>query len=693
MTGFGYGLKIHHPRFLHSDKGSPDHMSVEPGASWDGTAGSGFAAAPVDPARTTAKPAMRLLTPPNQYFLDELVVGVIAGADDGGTLLLNMGLQKITARFEGASADITAPSFHTFEDANGVSRTYFGWWAKLKKPAGKSGHANLYFEAVPRDATMQNRVIGPYQFSPVDPFPATGTVHDYEIEVAATPAQVTGATYKTIDAAMAYLKSVGAQNPKITITETGLYSPKNGAAQYTPEGRCLVEASVPVTLGLAAMGTDTAAAARVRFKRSWFRGENITFDMRYLAQIYTETVPHIFDGVRFNNSGGREEPWKMGSRPAAYCVSGEAWFTECSFTDTLQAGANPLLQRGCSFDHGWADMMNGVHCAVGCSFSNWTSNDYNIPRDALSVRYTGAGATATLSLTGTNLSNNRVLTAKVDGASVGTFTIVNTEAGYDAYVADPGNAFYAVEDVVAWLNTLTDWTATLGDNTLKAASLNDGVSAGAGAFTDLDAKSADLHLYTNIDAHTDWYQKGTSTPFENVILWGNIGVNISCQNYMVGGDGVTADWLCINNAIVNDPTDPINNLAARDKFGSQFNTVHSHHVFVHNTFATQKLVLREEYDADSHCLITNNVLRNLESVNTLDPDMVMSGNVVHAGNATSTVGADTVEAGDETSLFVGAEAGDFTPAGELLANLKVPVVAYDRTGQKRGALAPAGSEA
>ena len=65
-----------------------------PAQGWTGTAGSGFASAPTDPVRLTAKPAMRLIVPPNQAYTDSVLVGVSAFANDGGSMLENLGIRR-----------------------------------------------------------------------------------------------------------------------------------------------------------------------------------------------------------------------------------------------------------------------------------------------------------------------------------------------------------------------------------------------------------------------------------------------------------------------------------------------------------------------------------------------------------------------------------------------------------------------
>jgi hypothetical protein len=254
----------------------PPLQTIQPAAAWTGTAGSGFASTPTDPARTTAKPAIRLLTPPNQWFTDTLDVGVIAMANDGGTLRPNFGIDNVRFLFEGNEVTVTDPGFHTIQTQRGP-RTYFGWWVRLKKPAGTSGLAHLYIEATARDSSMQKRVIGPYVFGPQN------QQYTHQVTVAPSQPQVTGVNYQTLTDACMYLNQIASANPLVTITEPGFYEQLAGGPAYPltfdrhPLGGYLnITASVPgVVIGRTNYTGDAAAVIeRARYKLHLF-GPNL----------------------------------------------------------------------------------------------------------------------------------------------------------------------------------------------------------------------------------------------------------------------------------------------------------------------------------------------------------------------------------------------------------------------------------
>ena len=671
MVGFGLGFGSRSMSRQYSALGQNVPVStLSPSGLWNGTAGSGFAGAPpIDPVRTTAKPACRLLVPPNQYFTDELVIGVWAGANNQGSMLDDLGLERVVAHCEGTAFVIEAPSFYLFEDANGNQVRYFGWWVVLQHP-GSHGHAHVYFEAVPKDVTMQSRVMGPYQFSPQP------VLHDFALEVAATPAEIPGARYKSLAAALNYLTVVAAQNPLITITEafTGDLTSANYYAGGA--GHTTITATAPVVFKKPGLLPGAASLFRPRVDGLWFRGPNITFDFYQAAYIYHENVanrPHVFDGIDFIDSGGRYYLPNLGQKGTTYVARDAPWLLECRIHSIQNAANGAALVRGCLLDNGNSDAATAASCVIGSTIRNWTSDEWRTEAPALSVQYTGAGASATLEMSGGNETNNRVLTAKIAGSTVGTFAVRNTEADFVA------NTNYTVAHVVSWLNSLAGWTATLLDNTRRAGALSRTTYAG-GAFEATNVKSAPLTLVTMFDQHGDlWAWAGAP---ENVIFNDNLCYNNSVQSIYFAPPAGIRDAMIINNVFDLDETD-----LNFGSFISQLIAVQSHVVIAHNSVANQILVLRRDttYDPDQYCLLANNIVPSISwQVGGPDSDLKISDNHLHAGATLPANSTGTTFGGNRTTLFVAPGSGDFNPQGPLLDVLKTPVVRYDRMGAARG---------
>ena len=275
---------------------------IYPGPAWSGVSGSGFSmSAPADPNRITAKPTCRLMTPPNQYFTDALVIGVFASANNRGTMHDNLGLKEVVVHFEGNKESIREPSNFVFSDVNGITRSYLGWWITLRKPVQMAGHANIYFEAIPQDETMQHRIVGPFQFSP------QSTQHDLVLEIAATPEEIPGNRYKTLRGALDHVMTSRAQNPMIVFSEAGNYEAHDYSSYSSPggQGYTTLSATAPVTLLKREFARGAGTTFRTRLDGLWFKGPNITIDFRHIGAIGNEGSSerqHVFEGVRFSTS-------------------------------------------------------------------------------------------------------------------------------------------------------------------------------------------------------------------------------------------------------------------------------------------------------------------------------------------------------------------------------------------------------
>lgn len=680
MPGFGFGFRTGRRRMLPARNPNPV-VSIQPGPLWTGVAGSGFIQTPADPVRVTAKPAIRLITPPNQYFAGTQLVGVIAGANDGGTLLNNLGLVKVIAHYEGQSVDILAPSYQTITDANGVRRRYFGWWVSLKRTT--SGHANLYFEAVPRNASMQSRVIGPWQFSP------QAVVHDRVLEVAPSQPVVAGVRYQSISAALNYLAQNGAQNPAITVIEGGTYDLGGLSSTYQGQGYCTITARVPITIGKTGYTTDTAAMIRPKWDGLRLSGANITIDGRFVSSIHQEVATgrqHWLDGISVTNSAGRYALWRAGVRPLSYFVRNNAWFTECNISAISNCCVGASVVRGCHLSGGYSDVITDAACVVHSSTNDWDSSDgwtQEVP--ALTVAYNGPESSATLAISGLNDSSSRTITATW-GSNTATFVVGSSEAALSANR-------YLVSDVAAWLTGLgVGFAASVIDNTRRASALSLVGLKGA-AFTARSVKTTPLSLVSMFDQHSDWFQQNHVGMIENCILANNVGTRLVTQNLFMGSSNGTKDFLIFNNAFDNKLSSGAydNHLIIH----SQFARAHSHVVVAHNTWASQGMWFRADqgYTSDGYCLFANNAIRDISWVGTGSPPATIIGNHLQEGATGGSIGTGTTVGGVQGQSFAGSDSGAFGARGPLQANLKLPLIAMDRSGLQRGATDVAGSEA
>lgn len=662
-----------------------------PSAAWTGVAGSGFNAGfgntPIDPPRTTAKPACRLLVPPNQFFTDALLVGVYAGANDGGSLVDNMGLQKVAFHFEGQVVDVPAPSFQTFADAGGNPVTYFGWWCWLRKPQGVSGHARLYIEAVPQDATMQRRVIGPFQFSPQD------VLHDHVLEVAPSLPAVAGQRYQSLGAALTWLKTQAAQNPLVTITQGGIYNEANISTAYVGSGYCTIEATAPVTFAKPGPYTGDGSASwwRMNYNRLRLRGSNITFDMRFIGEIRQETTiagQYWLDGVTFTNSvNSRYHLLRKNRRALGHLVSGSPWFTECTFQYLPDVGNLASLIRGCTATVGYNDFAGDALCVVGNRVDDWDATDgWLTDVDAMRVAYTGAEATATLALNGNQGSSTRTFTATW-GANTANFNVQGSAAAWTT------GTNYHVQNVVNWLNSLPGWTATVIDDTRQAVRM--GLPGQKGIAFTRDVKTVPATFVTVFDLHGDFYQSRFGGPSENIVIADNLVTNTRGQCLFISTLDYEKDYLVINNAWHNKSGDTM--YASAEFTASQLSrSGGSHIVIAHNSWATQQFNFRTddaEFAVDAYTIFANNTVPRIAwGAGLPSAAVIIRNNHLQQENVGMLPFATgTTFGGDPLSLFSDAEGGDPTPRGMLASALSQPVVAHDRVGRRRRSLDAAGA--
>ncbi len=677
MAGYGFGFGFR--KAEQRAKSGPDLPvpaivpAIMPNTQWDGTAGSGFTTVPTDPVRTTAKPAMRLMVPPDQFYTDELLIGVLAGANDNGSLYSNMGLALVRVHFEGVEYEITTPSFAQLSDANGNPRLYYGWWVKLKKPVGIAGESQVYFEAVPADATMQARVIGPYSFH------AREELHDISIEVAGSQPAIAGQRYQSLSAALAYLRQQNAENPLVTISEAGDYILGSSGGGYGGTGYCTVTASAPVNIVHSAT-TGSFVAYRPTYNGLRFKGANVTIDFALAHAMYFEVSgpPRQFwlDGCNVTNSNGRESLFRNApSDTLGYLIGGKPILTECHITDVPRAGINASLVRGCSIERSWSDLFNGAQCVVQNDIVDHDSSWFRSDHHAMTLSYSGPAGEATIETTG-----YRTFIASEDGLEVGNFTLGSSHSDWLT-----GTNFF-VSNVVDWINNdlPEGWSATLVDDAHRGTQLSTAGNLGQAIATPIDVKDAPLELYCAWNYHTDLYQKqNTAAVEENMIFAFNTGFGISAQDIFLSGTPGINDMLVFNNAFAND-----NPVIDR----SQLSAAHSHVVIAHNSLSSQPLLIRNDltYAADNYCLLANNVAPGIELVSATETGLAIVGN--HVQIATEKTPPGTSSGGTENSLFANAKSGNFAPKSKLLSELRPSTVPVDALGAARETTAPIGAQ-
>ncbi|MDY7098692.1 MAG: hypothetical protein SXU28_11190, partial [Pseudomonadota bacterium] len=334
MVWFGTGLVLEsqNPSNKDATKATLDRLS--PAAQWDGTAGSGFSALPTDPTRTTAKPAVRPLFYPQRYD-SSLVVGALAMAIDSGSLFNTLGIREVRFHYEGNTVTVTQPKWQAIPTLRG-QRLYYGWWVNLQKEIGRIGDADLYIEAIPRDGTMQSRVIGPFAMDPVD------DIYTHSITVEPSLSEIAGQRYQTLDAAAAFLNGEEAINPLVTLAEAGEYDLTVSSGNNLDDLRGYLNITAGtsgVTLAKPGFVGDLAnELQRARYKLRLF-GTDLGLDMRYITEVQGSSTDvgnnHVLDGIEVFTSGPDGAGTLMrGNIPArSTCVRSFPYATEVDFHD------------------------------------------------------------------------------------------------------------------------------------------------------------------------------------------------------------------------------------------------------------------------------------------------------------------------------------------------------------------------
>ncbi|MEM1050694.1 MAG: hypothetical protein AAGI28_01230 [Pseudomonadota bacterium] len=656
MVGFGFGTGFgsEFSRFRHYGSGQSVNQSLRPSDNWDGSPSSGFTNIPLDPTRTTAKPVCRLLTPPRQTVRIGHIIGVFAAANNDGSLIENLGLSHVDFHCEGNVVRVDAPSLRTFQRPDGSSYQMLGWWVTLSRPSLSEGIANVYVEAVPRDASMQSRITGPFSYI------LAGNQFDYDVSVTASG----GADFLTMQDAFAHLRVEDAQHPRIRILEAGDYDLESGGG-HMPAGWCRIEALAPVTFRQqppALIGDFTRI--RPSMDRLHFTGSEITIDFAETLEFYTEQAEgqHWLDGVNIIQSRGREDLWRLGPRnlvPSLF--RNGAWFTNCEVSDVNDVFDKALLVRGCRTSNTWADLAQDAHCVVGNEIENHSSAFYYTNVDAMSIAYSGSG-TPTVSIR----KSPRSLALRVDGTDVASFTFDASEQGFR------NDTNYRVASAVDWVNAQSNWSASLIDDTRKGSALSPPGTTNGKPQEDIAVPAT---LPTHFDIHSDIYQLPILPELrENVVFSFNTFKQIDAQNIFIQLEPGLQDSIFAGNAFYNNLGTPDEGL--RTGLGGMF----SHCIFAHNTLASQRVLLPAEgFGGDAYTLIANNVVRRF-SVPGGDPlasSVTVANNHVQEDVALPTGTLGTSVGGDSTDLFIDAANGNFTPAGTLLNNGASPILPQD----------------
>ncbi|MBS0363170.1 MAG: hypothetical protein JSR98_17470, partial [Proteobacteria bacterium] len=476
---------------------------VGPGSRWNGQALSG-GAPPTNPTRTSAKPAILWLVPSDLRMVDNVIIGVDADA--------NGGVKQVDFWVEGQVQTVTSPSIYTDTDANGKSRSRYGYWIALNASAFKiisaTGEVRIFATAVPNNPAMQSRVIGYDAVSgfdgnyPMRVYPRT-TANDFTLTIGA------GGTYATVDAAVAAAKTINsgapAEAPLFQFVSTGFYELNSAASNYGGGkgfATFVAKSGVTATLGRSASFSPTNTASW-NWTPGWdgceFRGSGIVFDQKNWALIAFTSKPSWFNGCKFTNSIGTlfSYYWNGGQHPG-YGGTGANYWDDVTTEHVSHQGAlggQRYVQRVASNQY-LDDYVSGTHCVVGTyvnsyDISGFIANYQGTPIGSLKI---AGPAGATVSKDAADAPNGH-LHLRVNGSEVTSIPL--------GFYASDNNA--TITALAAAINAFgSGWSATVQNarGAMRPSALTTNFPSGT-AFTDVAVSGAGASFAAGFDMHVD----------------------------------------------------------------------------------------------------------------------------------------------------------------------------------------------
>lgn len=300
-----------------------------------------------------------------------------------------------------------------------------------------------------------------------------------------------------------------------------------------------------------------------------------------------------------------------------------------------------------------------------------TSEYFRIGVDAIVPTYGGAGTGTWEVSGGTHGGSGRSLLLKVNGTTVSTVAISNTE----------GSGNFLCSDVATAIAAVTDWTCPLLDNTRKAAYLG---SNETGASTGVSGVAIKTHIFM----HGDIAQTNEAGQHDGFMVSENEGWDIEAQTfYNLGTNKAAYNCFHRNNGILR----PNGTVKA---YQWQINGDWFHCGFDQNSHPNQTLQMR--YDGgttfDDYCTFTGNIVEAIIENGTPVSTPITRGNHSYGGG-TLTGATQATTGGSSASDFPGIAAptysrDDFLPAPgspllgyPLTQILRFDMAGVDRTGQ------------
>ena len=605
---------------------------ISPSGTWSGTAGSGWSSG--EPSATTRNPLgnpQPEIAPFDGYYnwpfnaRKRLLFRVKENQRDRYPVTMRVHL-------EGNTIDIPRDTLETYAGEDGIERK--AWLRAFDLDHANfstDGWCRFYVEAIPSDPNMDSRIIGPFEMKR-----KTGDLWDAVLTFGS------GGTYADLTAARNGISASHASAEHIWLKPVASHSFSVVGMNWfgaTAAKKVLLDSGDPsITLTIeGASWQATANQFRPKLNGMVY-GPSIVFDMTRMASVYSEstyTIPPEFRGCLFDNPEGAANPFGVGTVAAGNVgntatVNPDQGYARNSpyitgnFTSNLgyfpimlecremyparSAMTMALITRNCTMIGGTEDILspsNGTpqyRLQYGTRVHDATPAPWRTPIDAMTVEYSGAAATAQVSVTSTDASNPNNTTKLRVNLIEDSVTVLSIPVSITI-----GSGNYTVQDVVDAVNAQADWSATLVDGTRRAALLG-----GPYTMAPVDAKSAPATIGAAQDIHGDVWQTFAVTSVnwiaENNVFTNMGGFQIFFLNQQ-SGSVYAVDCVLENNFYFADLDDP-DNAVVQSQISGGFGNVR----ISHNYIPHQQIVIRKQSVPitafDSYSAITANVIAN-----------------------------------------------------------------------------------
>lgn len=661
---------------------------VGPAPAWTGAAGSGFSGVvPTDEARIVAKPAVRWAVADRQRFASDLAIGVDADALGG--------MAHVEFYVEGTKRRATEWIRLADTDVNGFKRTRGGYWITLDHAAfmaaSKTPGANeirVYAVATAADPTFQTRTIGPLTLYP------EATASDFVKTIAPS-----GADFTSIKAALNAARLAGARAPLFTITRSGFYNFESGDwPTYVGRGYCVITHApgVIATIGKSEFpGGLTSSAWHIdpRFDGLEFRGSGIVIDHRNFHIMIATTVGHRLNGCKVTSSEGTPYTyyWNKGYKPQGLFNPTPACTVEDSVIEFGNAQVmNLALCRNNKLHQTVERLWNGTMEAFDNYSDGTDTSFFRVEVPALSLSYNGASPNATIEKTGNNDASDASLVLRENGAIMSRFPLGR----------HPNDPYYQLSDLVAAINAVPGWSATLLDTSgvRRSSYLIGNLSASFGSVNGFGqtalARGESKTLVTFLDIHSGgWNVYSPGKIIENAILRNNIALSIDTLSAQKNFTAVLFDATTACQDMVFDG----NLWDGGIQIGIK-NTCPLKHVVFRNNTATIGVRFSVVADTNGDGVMNANDAFNIDQYTVLDQNVFysVSGNfgiptypIIRdnyiIGALSGPNHKNNIVGNTNDTRFVNIAAKDFRPAGVLVqdANKRSTVRILDGRGFQR----------